>query len=71
MKIEDSFLGIIPAGKIECTERVTVQPGFPKPKARWLVETRLLIENTVWHLHLPVADNVSQRRGLWQVHAVI
>ena len=53
-EVEDPFLGITPAEKIESIGNATVEPEFPQFKTLWLVTVCLLSENIVWHLNLPI-----------------
>lgn len=72
MKVEDPFIGPIPAEKIESIENVMVEPEFPQFKTLWLVEVCLLIENKVWHLNLPIVDNLFHgNMHFGKVHLVI
>lgn len=44
-----------------------VEPEFPQFKTLWLVKIRLLSENIVWHLSLPIVYNLFRGNvQLWK-----
>ena len=62
--VEDPFLGITPAEKIESVESKMTGPEFPQFKTLWLVKVCLLSENTVWHVQLPIISHISWKLSL-------
>lgn len=63
-EVEDPFLGITPAEKVESIESKMTGPEFPQFKTLWLVKVCLLSENIVQHVLLPIVSYISWELSL-------